>query len=140
MPQAGAAKAGRTWKWAVSAAGLIAIVAALFLISVLSPMPDLVPSFSVHYDYGSSAAIPIVVIRGCVYNNGTEATGCSLNITIKDSRGWSLTDNLDLGVIEPKGGFALVDKTYAWPIEYNGVVVDTPTPLVPELTYTVSQY
>ncbi len=129
-----------TWKFVAIVVGLLAVIAAVFTAGALIPQPDLVPVLDAFYDYGNSTVGPMIAIVGLVFNNGTKAASCTLNFTINDSRGWSLSDSLNLGPIQPGGGSAVVNRSYAWPLVFNGISVISPIPIVPEWTFTITQH
>ncbi len=136
-------RARLTWRWAAIVVALLVIIAVIFLAGAFSPttgLAALAPALDAYYDYGNSTVTPSVALLGWVFNNGTAVTSCYLNYTFNDSRGWSLSDSLNLGAIQPSGGYALINKTYAWPQVYKGVSVVSPTPIVPEWTYKITPY
>jgi hypothetical protein len=77
--------------------------------------PNLVQDLSYHAD----STDDIVTIWGNVYNYGTRDGFGTLTITISDSRGWSITDTIELGKVV-KGGSVNVSRSYSWPYYYNG--------------------
>ncbi len=119
---------------------MIVILAVLFASILLTPSPDLVPVLDAFYDDGNATVAPTIAIIGWIFNNGTSVASCYLNYTINDSRGWSVSDSLNLGPIQPNGGYVLINQTYPWPRDYSGISITTPVQIVPEWTYKVTKY
>jgi hypothetical protein len=70
------------------------------------------------HGFNSDSSNDEVSVEGTVFNYASAPCYGTLAITVWDSRGWSMTDEIPLGRVNANGGTVEVAKTYNWPDFY----------------------
>ena len=100
-------------------------------IQLTPDVPDLIGDLTLYYD----SSYDEVSVEGTVFNYASAPCYGALSITVWDSRGWSMTDEIPLGRVNGNGGTVEVAKTYDWPDFY---LSQTNYNKVPTWTYSLT--